>query len=65
MIKRVLPLLFIFAFTNYVGAQTESDDAKTENVIRVNFLNPSLTIERALSSKTTFEAGVGFGYNGS
>jgi hypothetical protein len=58
MIKKIIFFSFFSCFIGYSCGQTE-------NVLRINFLNPSLTIERALKPKTTFETGVGFGYNGS
>jgi len=58
MIKYTAFFCFLFCFIGKTFGQTE-------NVTRINFLNPSITLERALSPKTTFEAGVGFGYNGS
>lgn len=58
MIKKIIFFSFFSCFIGYSFGQTE-------NVTRINFLNPSITMERALSPKTTFEAGVGFGYNGS
>ncbi|WP_226390607.1 hypothetical protein [Penaeicola halotolerans] len=57
----------ILCFSIRTQAQTENPlpITQTENVWRVNFLNPSLTYEKAMSPKTTLEGSLGFGYNAS
>jgi len=44
---------------------TSTGFAQTENVLRVNFLNPALSFEKATGNKTTLETSIGFGYHGS
>ncbi|MCH7402279.1 hypothetical protein ACFOUP_18240 [Belliella kenyensis] len=39
--------------------------AQTENVFRVNFLNPGISYEKSLGKKMTLDTGIGFGYNAS
>jgi hypothetical protein len=37
--------------------------SQTENVLRVNVLNPAISYEKAIGLKTTLDASLGFGYN--
>jgi hypothetical protein len=39
--------------------------AQTEDVLRINFLNPAISYEKSLSEKITLETELGFGYNAS
>lgn len=39
--------------------------SQTEDVFRINFLNPGVNYEKSLGKKTSIEAGAGFGYNAS
>ncbi|MBW3467821.1 hypothetical protein [Arthrospiribacter ruber] len=38
-------------------------NAQTEDVLRVNFLNPAISYELATGKNTTLDASLGFGYN--
>lgn len=37
--------------------------SQTESVLRLNVINPAISYEKALGSKTSLDASLGFGYN--
>lgn len=37
--------------------------SQTESVLRINVINPAVSYEKALGSKTSLDASLGFGYN--
>ena len=58
-IRSLLLLIPIFVLSLQISY------AQTENVFRVNFLNPAISFEKATGKNTTFDTSIGFGYNGS
>lgn len=57
-IKSNLIMCLVFFASNTLLAQTE-------NVLRINFLNPGINYEKSLRENITLETGIGFGYNAS
>lgn len=58
--------LFVFAVAVLCAlTAVGQDDTKVTDVWRVNFLNPGVEYEMALTHKTTFSANVGVGYGAS
>lgn len=55
--KRILLIIAL------VFCSAHLSDAQTQNVLRVNFLNPAVSYEMATGKNTTLDTSLGFGYN--
>lgn len=62
MKKKVKFAIFLFISLNFTICL--SQDAEVKNVLRVNFVNPSLEYEVAIGNTSVISAGIGAGYNG-
>ena len=52
--------IFVFSILFLISGFSFS---QTEDVIRINVLNPAISFEKATGSNTTLDASLGFGYN--
>jgi len=63
--KKVLFVILCFILVQGIAAQDNIDNQYTENVFRINFLNPGVEYEYAVAKTSTLSAGLGVGYGGS
>ncbi|WP_194974187.1 hypothetical protein [Aquiflexum lacus] len=52
--------IFVFSILFLISGFSS---AQTEDVLKINVLNPAISYEKATGSKTTLDASLGFGYN--
>lgn len=62
IMKKNLFLFLSLGIIFSIRAQDNNTRYHTENVLRINFLNPGLEYEHSISEKTTLSAGIGVGY---
>jgi len=65
LLLTIFCLIGIHSYAQEYNSVSEIEDGFTENVFRINFLNPGVEYELALGQKSTLSAGLGIAYGGS
>ncbi|TXK78607.1 hypothetical protein [Mesonia sp. K4-1] len=63
--KKVLFIVLSLIIFQEIAAQNNVDSSYTENVFRINFLNPGVEYEYAVTNTSTLSGGLGVTYGGS